>query len=68
MGGSKTNMHPWAPGSNHRFLSGLGLGVRGQVDRFSFDASVAHATRGGPATSDTRAGATQYWVSGSMAF
>lgn len=68
IGGSRTNVHPWAPGKNDRTLSGGGVGVRGQVDRFSFDLSVARAASGGPVTSETPAHRTQVWASASMAF
>jgi hemolysin activation/secretion protein len=68
MGGSRTNIHAWTPGNDHRFISGVGLGVRGQFDRWTMDASGALAVRGGPATSEKSASGTQFWVTASMAF
>ena len=68
IGGSRTDVHPWAPGRNARVLSGGGVGLRGQVERFVFDASIAHADRGGPVTSEKPAHRTQVWASVSMGF
>lgn len=68
IGGSRADVHPWAAGRNERTLAGAGIGLRGRVDRWSFDASAARATHGGPITSQTRASGTQLWVTASMAF
>ena len=67
-GRTRTNIHPWTNEDNRRALSGVGFGVRGAIDRFSVDGSVAWRASGGPATSETKARDPQLWLSASMAF
>ncbi|HEX7639239.1 MAG TPA: ShlB/FhaC/HecB family hemolysin secretion/activation protein [Burkholderiaceae bacterium] len=68
IGGSRANVHPWTAGRNDRVLSGLGVGVRAQVGRWSLDASAAHPTHGTPVTSESNAPGTRVWAAASVAF
>lgn len=53
LGRSDINANPWdARSSARRKIAGTGVGVRSYVDQWSFDATIAWASQGGPSTSE----------------
>ncbi len=64
---TRINARPWAATRNSRSLSGTGLGIRGQREQLSFDASLATRLQGGAPVSTSAHGKVRLWASVSMA-
>jgi hemolysin activation/secretion protein len=61
----RINHQTFAAGDNHRSLSGTGLGLRFDQQRWSADASLAWRTQGGAAESDNRDDTPRLWLEAS---
>ena len=64
---TRINARPWTPTRNSRSLSGAGIGLPGQRDQFSFEASLAARLQGGAPTSTSGQGKLRRWASVPMA-
>jgi hemolysin activation/secretion protein len=67
-GSVKINHAPWDKSVNERSIGGAGLGVRGNHQSFSFDASLAWRTHGGDPQSDTQHDAPMVWLTAGWKF
>lgn len=62
-GGVRVNADPWAAGTNHRSLSGAGLGLRAAHNGITFTSSVAWRTSSDRPQSDTEDRRPTIWLS-----
>ena len=62
------NHHPYAPGDNHRTISGAGVGLRATYKAIDLDVSMAWQISGGPALSDTNNHNPRLWFSAGWRF